>query len=221
MASSNKRQRSEFDDEKFFEIVDGERVQMPVMSVLACRTTGKVLHAVETFAQEHEIGLTLLHSLFLLPLPDDPTRARRPDVALLTYTRWPRTRPLPHAEGVPGVLPDLAVEVASPSETPVYVWRKLTDYIRGGVKEVWIVYPPSKVIHVFDSLKVPKSLTAADRFEGSKVLPGFHVPVSLLFPPKRHLARRPRPCTITRLTLRSITHRQMQGYRTWSNAARS
>ena len=39
------------------------------------------------------------------------------------------------------VVPDLAVEVISPNDLAVEVLRKLDDYFRAGVRQVWVVYP--------------------------------------------------------------------------------
>jgi Uma2 family endonuclease len=79
------------------------------------------------------------------------------------------------------VVPDLAVEVVSPSNTAIEVVKKLGDYFRAGVRQVWVIYPVQQFIYVYTSLADIRVLQPGDDLDGGAVLPGFRLAVSTLF----------------------------------------
>src|SRR5262245_36311892 len=94
--------------------------------------------------EQHALGVPTSEVLFRLA-PEGP--ARRPDVAFVTYDRWPyRTLP----EGDPpalDVIPNLAVEVISPTNTAIEVIDKIRDYFFAGVDLVWVIYPQQRLAY--------------------------------------------------------------------------
>lgn len=76
---------------------------------------------------------------------------RKPDVAvmskdaLLHADRDPK-RPL---EGAP----DLAIELASPSDTSAMIGRKVDHFLAAGPKTVWVLYPESQQVHIQSGTK--------------------------------------------------------------------
>ncbi|MCE9525360.1 MAG: Uma2 family endonuclease [Planctomycetales bacterium] len=77
-------------------------------------------------------------------------------------------------------MPDLAVEVISPSETFEDVLEKMREYFDFGVQEVWIVSPIMREIHVYTSPKDNRIFSAEDALEGP-ILPGFKLSLTQLF----------------------------------------
>jgi Uma2 family endonuclease len=77
--------------------------------------------------------------------------------------------------------PDLAVEIIGKSKTKEEMDRKLWEYFQAGCKLVWYVYPRSRTLHVFTSLRKFAVLTEADTLDGSKVLPGFSLSIRKWF----------------------------------------
>jgi len=57
---------------------------------------------------------------------------RRPDVAYVSYDRWPRQRRVPRTQAW-AVVPELVVEVISPSNTFEEVVNKVREYFRASV----------------------------------------------------------------------------------------
>lgn len=95
--------------------------------------------------------------------------------------------PTRHA-GRPSPLPDLAVEVRSPSTWRFDIGAKKSAYERGGLPELWLVDTAADVLFVFrrSSLQaatfdVSLELTADDELT-SPQLPGFALPLRALFP---------------------------------------
>ena len=82
------------------------------------------------------------------------------------------------------VVPDLAVEVISPSDLAEEIMDKLADYFAADVRQVWVIYPSSRIVYVYDALDKVRALGTADSLDGSAILPGFKLTVGSIFPPR-------------------------------------
>lgn len=172
----------ESDEAPQFEIIEGKKVEMPQMGVYSVRVANRINVQIAHFANAHDLGESGVEMLFDLRLPRG--RIRRPDVAFVSYERWPRTRPMPFRGNAWDVVPNLAVEVVSPNELAVELMEKVEEYFRAGVQLVWIIYPTTRVAQVLRSMTDQKMLTAKDELDGEQVLPGFRMPLADLFPPQ-------------------------------------
>ena len=88
-----------------------------------------------------------------------------------------RAKPIPFA-------PDLAVEVASPSQDAGDMAAKARTYLNGGTSLVWVLWPQSAHIDVWHAgqLAAPAvALHSGDQLDGENVLPGFSYPVADVF----------------------------------------
>jgi Uma2 family endonuclease len=117
----------------------------------------------------------------LFRLPVVVSRNRRPDVAFVTYERWPKNRLIPSTDNAWEVTPDLAIEVASPNDLADDIMQKITEYFQAGVRLVWIVYPLQRLVYVHESPSQVHVLTYTDELDGGSVLPGFRLPLVNLF----------------------------------------
>ena len=104
----------------------------------------------------------------------------RPDVAFVSKARWPLRKQAPRTEAWK-VIPDLAVEVVSPSNKAGELIEKMLDYQRAGVRLIWHVYPVQEVVLVFESPESVRVLNRDDTLDGGTVLPGFRLPLATLF----------------------------------------
>lgn len=104
---------------------------------------------------------------------------RYPDVAFTSWDRFPGRKrpkiPLPH------LAPDLAVEVLSKSSTPAEIRRKLGEYIRAGVRLVWVVAPRKRTVRVHTAANRSVLLREDQSLDGGDVLPGFTLALRELF----------------------------------------
>ena len=99
-------------EEPVYEIVNGQKVELPPMSIYATRIAGKLYARLDVHAESHALVTAVMEGLFILdPVID---LRRRPDVAFVTAAKWPVDRPLPES-GDWEMVPDLAVEVVSPN----------------------------------------------------------------------------------------------------------
>jgi Uma2 family endonuclease len=78
-------------------------------------------------------------------------------------------------------VPVLCAEVISPSETAAYINEKTNDYLTGGARLIWLLFPRTKEVQVFRP-RQPIFIVAGDgELDGGEVLPGFSVRVASLF----------------------------------------
>jgi Uma2 family endonuclease len=162
-------------DDRLFEIIDGHRVEVAPMGASESLLASYLAGWLNTFAMQ-TIGIACVEVLFDLQIG----RNRRPDVAFVRYDRWPRRRPVPPGETWP-VIPNLAVEVVSPTNTYQEIMDKLSDYFRAGVQLVWVIYPQHRQVYVYTSPKDVRVLDQDDALDGGAAIPGFELPLATLF----------------------------------------
>ena len=165
------------DDERLYEVVDGERRELEPMGAFETVLAWVLSYHLGHFALEHKLGVVCTETLFVL----DAQRnlKRRPDVAFVSYPRWPDDQ-VPRAEAW-DVVPDLAVEVISPTNLAEEIDDKITDYFAAGVQLVWVLFPVSGRLYVYQSPERVTGLDRSDELNGGDVLPGFRLPVATLF----------------------------------------
>lgn len=108
-------------------------------------------------------------------LPNDRLNSRMPDIPFSTAKR-----PLVREGGVPA-MPDLAVEIKSPTDTVRQLREKAAYYLEHGVRLVWLIYPAHRVVEVYQPDADLEFLTMSDTLTVGDVLPGFAMPVAEIF----------------------------------------
>jgi Uma2 family endonuclease len=165
-------------EEPLYEIVNGQKVELPPMSIFATWITSRLQSRLDPYAEAHGLGTVVTEGLFILDRVRD--LRRRPDLAFVSAAKWPLDRPLPET-GDWEMVPDLAVEVISPNDVFEDVLAKMEEYFRLGVGQVWIISPARRLVYVYDTPTTPRVLTAAAELEGGALLPGLRLPVGSLF----------------------------------------
>ncbi len=169
----------DLDDRECFEIIDGLRVEIPPMSAEATVIAADLSHYLTAHGFSNELGRGVVEGLFHLPLPMD--RNRRPDVAFVPFSRWPKTKRIPTSNAW-DVLPDIVAEVISPSDRFEEVFDKIEEYFQSGIQLVWVIHPGLRRVYIFASPTEIRVLTRNDALNGGVVLPGFQLPLAQLFP---------------------------------------
>lgn len=108
-----------------------------------------------------------------------PGLVRIPDVVFVAWDRLPGRR-VPR-KPIPDLVPNLAVEVLSASNTEREMLRKVGEYFRFGVELVWLIDPQDRTARVYHSPTEVKVLGEHDALDGGTVLPGFELPLADLF----------------------------------------
>ncbi|MHC5541656.1 Uma2 family endonuclease [Singulisphaera rosea] len=109
---------------------------------------------------------------------DDPSRVRKPNVSFIRFGRL-EGESLP--EGHVGIAPDLAVEVLTPKDFCYKTTRKIEEYLRAGVRLVWVVNPDTRTVLIYRSDGTILGLREPDELSGEDTLPGFRCRVGDLF----------------------------------------
>src|SRR5262245_4413811 len=101
-------------DDELYEIIDGQRVRTPPMATLSGWIAFDLARHLCNFALAN-LGRAVSEILFHLPEPVN--RDRRPDVAYVSYERWAKNRSLPAAGNAWDVVPNIAGESVSPTDS--------------------------------------------------------------------------------------------------------
>ena len=169
-------------DEPLYEVIDGLRVEL-LMSALNDYLASRLTILLGSLVLSAKLGHVVCEVMFELPVTGR-SRRRRPDVAFVSFERWAENRRLPERGDYWPVAPDLAIEFVSPNDEIDEMMDKLNDYFEGGVRQVWVVHPRSRVVHVFDSAADVRGVREPAEIGGGDVLPGLRIPVAVMFPPR-------------------------------------
>ncbi len=131
------------------------------------------------FAWKDGLGQVVAEALFLLA-PPPRNLQRRPDLAFVSFNRWPRERLVTSAAAWE-VVPNLAIEIVSPSNGANEIVEKIEDYFDVGVERVWVVYPKVEKVYVYDAPASVQILTRTQTLEGGSLLPGLALPLAEIF----------------------------------------
>jgi Uma2 family endonuclease len=172
---ATKRPRAE---EALYEVVKGQRMEIPPMSIYASWITSRLDRRLAPFVDEYQLGRVVVEGLFILDAKAN--ERRRPDLAFVSAETWPLNRPMPKT-GDWAVIPNLAVEVISPSELFDNVLTKVAEYFHFGVQQVWLVIPSQSQVYVYDSPTKVRILASHDELECASLLPGFRLALASIF----------------------------------------
>jgi Uma2 family endonuclease len=158
------------------ELIDGILVEKTMgwyESVIA----GWIITAINNYLMQHPIGKALTADGALRILP---ACVRIPDACFIGRSQFP-AEGLPR-EPIPNLVPDLAIEVISQSNTPREMEQKRQDYFQAGVCLVWYIDPPTRSATVYTSADDPGTLhTENEPLSGENVLPDFQLSLAEIF----------------------------------------
>lgn len=100
----------------------------------------------------------------------NPDTVRAPDVAFISSAKM-ALEDVP--DGFIETIPDLVVEVVSPGDSRREVREKVEDWLRAGVRLVWVLFPATRTATVYRSVDDVTELSEDDALDGGDVVPGF------------------------------------------------
>ncbi|HEV3162870.1 MAG TPA: Uma2 family endonuclease [Isosphaeraceae bacterium] len=164
--------------EGLYEVIDGQVVEKRPMSILENVIAARLIRWLIRFDPTDQRGQFVFETLFLL----DPAKnlRRRPDLAFVSAERWPLDRPVDRSNAW-DVVPDLAIEVISPTNITDEDMAKVEDHFRAGTRLVWLVFPGQQKVYSYDSPTQVRILQVDDELDGRDVLPGLQIPLAELF----------------------------------------
>jgi Uma2 family endonuclease len=162
-------------DKRLCELVDGTLVEKP-MGTKESQLAVLISYFIMRFLEDHDLGiLTGADGAVRLELG----LVRIPDVSFISWNRLPRGE-LPD-DAIARIIPDLAVEVLSKSNTRREIERKLKEYFQCGVRLVWVVDPKTETAKEYTSATKFRQIAKHQSLDGGDVLPGFKLPLKSLF----------------------------------------
>lgn len=167
-------------DNIHFELIDGELFRMAPPGLEHGDLAVKFAYNIMRFVQEHDLGIVTVETGY--HPRDSRVTLLSPDVAFLSKARIPQSDPQKYAP----VMPDLAVEILSPSDSLRQIRRKAAIYLDNGTRLLWIVMPKEKGVDVCragEGAGLQIDFVGQDGvLYGENVLPGFELDLKLLFP---------------------------------------
>jgi Uma2 family endonuclease len=163
-----------FEEDKRYELDEGELIETIKPAYKHNRVLKNLIFALDIFFRSTNIGEVLIsENLYAL----SPNTRRAPDVAVILGDRYEE---LKDAKVIP-IIPEIAAEVLSPTETPRMIHRKLKQYFAAGVKEVWLLDPDVREIEIWKGASLPDPILSSGDVLTSDLLPGFELPLEELF----------------------------------------
>jgi Uma2 family endonuclease len=165
------------DGSKRFELIEGEVFMTPSPNTAHQRAVRRLLRALDDFVERQGLG-----EVFIAPydIVFSKWTALEPDLLFIRKER----RSIITEANVQGV-PDLVIEVLSPSNKAYDRETKLRAYEKSGVPELWYIDPEEKTAEVLnlgsDHRYVLTAKLAGNDAIVSKVLPGFSLTLDEVF----------------------------------------
>jgi Uma2 family endonuclease len=162
-------------NKRICELVDGVLVEK-AMGTREALLAGILGHFVWNYLEKRDLGVVIPG--------DGPFRlriglVRIPDLSFVSWDRMPGGE-FPD-DAIAGIVPDLAVEVISKSNTPKEIDRKLKEYFKAGVRLTWVIEPLTETVRVHTAPDKFERLDNEDTLRGKDILPGFSLPLKNLF----------------------------------------
>ena len=178
-AVSELMRQAEFADKRFY-LMDGVIFEMSPVQRVHSRLAMRLGTYLTQFVEEHDLGE--VHTELGFYSDRDRRTLLAPGVAFVSHARLSQQP----EDGFLSVMPDLAVEVASPSNSVAQLRHKAHIYLDNGASIVWIFLPSERGVDVCRSVagaRLDIEFVGADgSLYGEDVLPGFELALSRLFP---------------------------------------
>lgn len=165
------------EDHQRHELVLGALRTMAPAGFEQGRVAMRIGARLDAFVEAHGLGVVLgAETGFTLARGPDTVRA--PDAA---FVRSDRVPPRGARRGFAELVPDLVVEVVSPSDRMSEVTEKALVWVEAGVRLVWVVDPSLRTVTGYRPGTAVSVLRGSSVLDGEDVLPGFRLALAEVF----------------------------------------
>jgi Uma2 family endonuclease len=162
-------------DGRVYELVDGAIIVTPA-GARHSNVAARITVVLGNFVFPQDLGDVYTEGVGI-QLPTGNVRS--PDVSFVRTEKLPGGRsPVDYGN----LVPDLVVEVLSPSDSAREMTKKVNEYIGCGVPVVWVVDPERRTVTAYRALDDTAEYAGDDLLTAEPVLPGFSCRVSEFFP---------------------------------------
>lgn len=159
-----------------YELLRGEVTEMPSPTRPHGYYCWLVIKALTEYVARRGAGHLLTNDTGIL-VEQQPDTLRGADVMLFLRDPTPADIEKKYVDD----LPDLVVEVISPSDRPKDVHARINQYRARGIPLVWEVRPAERLVWVYPKTEFSKLLDDTDELTGNGTLPDLTIPVRSLF----------------------------------------
>lgn len=164
------------DDDKRYEILEGELIMVPSPMTQHQRISRKLEKVLIDYVEQHSLGEVFYAPLDVVLAEDIVVQ---PDILYISTER----KEIITEKNISGA-PDLVVEILSPTSGYYDLIRKKKIYEKYGVKEYWIVDPDTRLVEIYENQegKFVNIYSLNDEGEvSSRVIPGFKINIKTIF----------------------------------------
>jgi Uma2 family endonuclease len=164
------------EDGRRYQLIDGELHMAPAPSLYHQTVSWNLAGLLSQYLKKHPVG-----QAFCAPCDVylDVHNVVQPDLLLVANAHLG----LLADDGIHGA-PDLVIEILSPSTALLDTKTKRAIYARAGVKELWVVDPTLRQVHLYDFARDAAKamrLVEDDETFGSPLLPGLDILAAEIF----------------------------------------
>jgi Uma2 family endonuclease len=161
-----------------YELIEGVIYEMSPTGEEHGFIAWKIMQKIGAFVEKNKLGI-ITSSETGYKLSSNPDTVRAPDAAFKSNKK------LSECGGVvkdySTIMPELVVEVNSPSDSYTKIAGKVKDWLKSGVKIVWVIEPSDKTVAVYDETGNVNVLNKNDYLDGGDILAGFKCNVGEIF----------------------------------------
>lgn len=157
--------------EGVFELIKGEVVEK-VLTEEHGIIVVNIATEIRIYLKQNPIGRVAVEARYRPK--DEKYNDRLPDISV-RITDEPVVK-----KGVVEGMPDLAVEVKSPTDSNKLMREKANYYLENGCRMVWLVYPDKAMVEIYHKDADIEILFAEDVIRGGDVLPEFELKVGTI-----------------------------------------
>lgn len=159
-----------------YELIRGELIEMsPPPGYEHGIKTLSLSARLAIFVEDCQLGVSFASETGFI-VEQNPDSVMAPDWAFISSERVPNPAP----KGYTTVVPDIVLEVRSPSDTRLEVGRKVDMWLLAGVKIVWELNMKTRILTVHRTGESPRFLSKNDNLTGEEILPGFSLSLDAL-----------------------------------------
>ncbi len=166
------------DNDKKHELIRGELIEMPPPGFMHGLVVRRIGQRFGNFVDEHNPAFIVTSEIGIYS-EREPDTVIAPDCSIIALDRLPR--PIPTRGYIFGVVPDLVVEVISPSYSRAAAEARAQMWLDVGVRLVVMTYIATQEIVTHCDDGTERQFGADDTLTCESVLPGFACQVAEIF----------------------------------------
>lgn len=165
--------------DQYEDLDHGVLTELPMPNLRHGQVCMRIGRLIANFVDDMKLGHVMSNDSHFL-IRRDPDTVRGPDVSYYSFERLP---PGPAPEGLTAIVPNLAVEVRSPTNTWNKIFVKVGEYLGVGVTAVLVLDPDGMTASIYRNDSGPGQIIyhTGDTLTIPDVLPGFSVSIAKLF----------------------------------------